>query len=120
MEQLHMRRLVWRWGRGEGKWLTSGLEKMHFGDRPAACGLEVGKHMVADLGKTINPKASEMIKKGYVDDIIAGGDEATVDRLVGTETWKEGKPSYDGTIPQIISLGSATKLVCNYIPKYSI
>ena len=79
---------------------------MHFGDRPAACGLEVGKHLVADLGKTIDPEASEMIKKGYVDDVIAGGDEATVDRLVGTETWEEGKPSYDDTIPQILSLGS--------------
>ena len=66
-----MRRLVWRWGQGDGKWLTYGLEKMHFSDRPAVCGLKIGKHMVADLGKTIDPEASEMINKGYVDDIIA-------------------------------------------------
>ena len=79
---------------------------MHFGDRPAACGLEVAKHMVADLGKMIDPDASEMIKKGYVDDNIAGGDEAAVDRLVGKETLQEGKPSYDGTIPQILAHGS--------------
>ena len=48
VEELHMRRLVWRWDQGEGKWLTY-------------------------MGKTIDPESSEMIKKGYVNDIIATG-----------------------------------------------
>ena len=64
---------------------------MHFGDRPAACGLEVAKCLVADLGVGIDSEAAEMLKKGYVDDIICGGDEAAVDRMVGTETWEECK-----------------------------
>ena len=38
-EEMHMRHLVWRWGKTKDKWLTYGLTKMHFDDRPAACGL---------------------------------------------------------------------------------
>ena len=56
-EEMHMRRLMWRWGKTEDKWLTYGLTKMHFGDRPAACGLEVVKRLVAEAGADIDPKA---------------------------------------------------------------
>ena len=58
LEELNMRRLVWRWGRGEGEWET----RMHFGDRPAMAGLKVTKHKVADLGMEIDPSAARMIK----------------------------------------------------------
>ena len=64
IEELHMRRLVWRWGRGEGNWETYGFTRMHFGDRPAMAGLEVAKHKVADLGAALDPFAAQMIKMG--------------------------------------------------------
>ena len=105
-EEMHMRCLVWRWGRTEDKWLTYGLTKMHFSDRPAACGLEVAKRLVADAGVSIDPKAVEMLKKSIFDDIICGGDEAAVDRMIGTETWSGGVQNYDGTLQQIYAKGS--------------
>ena len=86
VEELHMRRLVWRWGRGEGEWETYGFTRMHFGDRPAMAGLEVAKHKVADLGANIDPLAAQMIKKGYVDDGAGGGSKEDVERLIGDET----------------------------------
>ena len=101
-EEMHMRRLVWRWGETEDRWLT----KVHFGDRPAACGLEVAKRLIAEAGADINPEAVEMLKKSYVNDIICGSDEDAVDRVIGNETWSDGVPSYDGTLQQIYDKAS--------------
>ena len=104
-EELHMRRLVWRWGETDKDWVTYGFTRMHFGDRPAMCGLEVAKHKTADLGTDIDPEAVVMIKRGYVDDGSGGGTKETVDRLMGNETEQDGSLQYDGTVAQIFSLG---------------
>ena len=53
---------------------------MHFGDRPAMCGLEVVKWRGANLGKDIDPAATKMIKHGYVDDGIGGRNKLTVSK----------------------------------------
>ena len=87
-------------------------ERMHFGDRATACELEVSKHMVAHLRKAGDPEAVEKTRKSYVNAIIAEDDEVTVDRLVGaggpgTETWREGRPSYGGTVPLDVSMKSS-------------
>ena len=105
-EEMHARRLVWRGGNSSAPWKTYGINRMHFGDRPAMCGLEHAKVLVADAGKDIDEEAACMIKKGYVDDCAGGGSKATVDRLIGNETWEDGKPKYDGTVQQILGLGS--------------
>ena len=105
-EELHCRRLVWRWGDQDADWITYGFTRMHFGNRPAMCGLEVAKSKLADLGYTIDPEAALMIKKGYVDDGTGGGSKATVDWLIGEETWVDGEPRYSGTVAQIMSIGS--------------
>ena len=41
---------------------------MHFGDRPAAIGLDVAKRRVAEAGREIDSKAVDMIMRDYVDD----------------------------------------------------
>ena len=105
-EEMHMRRLVWRWGRQDEEWTTFGITRMHFGDKVAMCGLDVALKRVAAAGQHIDPEASEMIKQGYVDDGLGGGSQATVDRLVGEETWEDGKPKYSGTVQQILGRGS--------------
>ena len=105
-EEKHARRLLWRWGNKNAPWSTFGIDRMHFGDRPAMCGLENAKVLVADAGKEIDEDAACMIKRGYVDDCAGGGSKATVDRLIGKETWEDGKPKYDGTVQQILGLGS--------------
>ena len=104
-EELHMRRLVWRWGEADQAWTVFGINAMHFGDRCATTGLKVALNKVAEAGCSIDPAAAEMIRQGYVDDGIGGGAKEDVDRLMGEETWLEGKPSYSGTVPKILTLG---------------
>ena len=58
------------------------------------------------VGADIDPDAVEMLKKSYVVDIICGGDEDAVERMIGNETWPDGVPSYDGTLQQIYDNGS--------------
>ena len=48
-EEMHMRRLVWRFN-PEDEWTTYRVNRMMFGDRPATTALEVVKRKVADLG----------------------------------------------------------------------
>ena len=105
-EEMHARRLVWRWGIQGDAWTTYGIDRMHFGDRPAMCGLSVGLRMTAEAGSEIDPEAASMIKLGYVDDGVGGGDQATVNRLIGEERWTDGKPFYDGTVQKILNKGS--------------
>ena len=104
-EELHMRRLVWRWGESDQPWTVFGINAMHFGDRCATSGLKVSLNKVAEAGCHIDPEAAEMIKQGYVDDGIGGGSKEDVDRLIGDETWREGKPTYSGTVAEILQLG---------------
>ena len=61
----------------------------------------------AEAGVEIDPAAAgDMINLGYVDDGVGGGDQATVDRLVGEEGWVDDKPAYNGTVQKILAKGS--------------
>ena len=60
---------------------------MHFGDRPAAAGLEVAKKKVAELGREIDSQTADIIMRGYVDDGLGGGEEYVVKKLIGEETF---------------------------------
>ena len=70
----HLRRFVLRYD-GEARWRVFAIDRMHFGDRPAAIGLEVTKRLVTEYGRDIDPAAVEMIKKDYVDDGIGRGSD---------------------------------------------
>ena len=61
-EEMHMRRLVWRFD-PTAPWTTYRVDRMHFGDRVAATGLEVSKRKVADIREAIDPAAAKMIKR---------------------------------------------------------
>ena len=105
-EERHARRLVWRWGDKSAPWSTFGIDRMHFGDKCAMCGLQNGIKLVAEAGRAIDCEAADMLEKAYVDDCVGGGDDDTLDRLIGRETWTDGKPHYDGTVQQMLGLGS--------------
>ena len=76
---------------------------MHFGDRCAACQLEVSKDLIADENKQIDYEAAQRIKDDvYVDDGLTGGSEEQVHRFVGD---KLADGSFSGTIPQILKRG---------------
>ena len=48
-EELHMQRLVWRWGRLEDEWQTYGLTKMRNGDGAKLCSLQIVRDPDAEL-----------------------------------------------------------------------
>ena len=98
----HLRRFVWKFEEADS-WQDFGIDRVHFGDTPAACLLEVSKRKVAELGKEIDFEASEkIIQDSYVDDCASGGSPSSVTRMVGSVN-EQGR--YSGTIQKILSQG---------------
>ena len=62
-EEMHMRRMVWRESKDK-PWKTYGINRMHFGDRPAAAGLEVAKKKVAEYGRPVDSQTADIIMRG--------------------------------------------------------
>ena len=102
--ELHCRRFVWRWKVGD-PWEVFGIDRMHFGDRPAAIGLEVAKGLVAQAGAHMDPATAKMIAGDYVDDGFGRGTAEDVARLMGEWVAKDGTISYHGLVPAIMALG---------------
>ena len=86
---------------------------MHFGDQPAATGLEVAKEIAAEEGKVIDEDtASKMKKGGYVDDHIVGGTEEECAKMKGKCSIVNGEYFYDGTISRILDqVGMRPKVI---------
>ena len=98
----HLRRFIWRFGEDE-PWTDFAIDRVHFGDRPAACQLEVSKRKKAKLGVSIDPVASaKLIEDSYVDDGFSGGNDDDIKRMVGKQ---DEENNYDGTLSQILALG---------------
>ena len=65
----HLRRFVWRFSPDQ-PWQDFALDRVHFGDQCAATELEVGKDIVANKGRHIDPEAAQRIEEEvYVDEI---------------------------------------------------
>ena len=100
----HLRRFVWRFSPNDD-WEDFALDRMHFGDIPAACILEVGKDICADKGRHIDEEAAKRIENDiYVDDGLTGGRKEQVERFVGKKDPETG--NYDGTFSQILGIGN--------------
>ena len=98
----HLRRFIWKFEEDES-WIDLAIDRVHFGDRPAACQLEVSKKKIAKLGESIDSEASmKLIQDSYVDDIFSGGKQESIDRMVGV---KDESGNYSGTMSKILSLG---------------
>ena len=98
----HLRRFIWKLSK-DGPWVDLAIDRVHFGDRPAACQLEVSKRKIAKLGEKIDPQASaKLIQDSYVDDVFSGGSSSDIKRMVGVRD-KDG--CYNGTISKILALG---------------
>ena len=99
----HLRRFLWRFDPSE-PWQDYALDRLHFGDASAATQLEVGKDLVAEMGKEIDAEAAQRIHDDlYVDDGLTGGDAKQVARFVGQ---KQEDGSYNGTFSEIFKLGN--------------
>ena len=80
------------------------IDRVHFGDGPAGTFLEVGKDLVAEAGRDIDPEASQRIEDDlYVDDGLTGGTEEQVARFVGT---RQEDGSHDGSFSRILAKGN--------------
>ena len=112
-DEKHARRIVWRWGDEDSDWITYGFNKMHFGDTPAATGLQVAKEISAEEGKRIDEDtAAKMKKGGYVDDQIVGGNKEECKKMRGNCRVENGEYFYDGTISQILEqVGMRPKVI---------
>ena len=100
----HLRRFVWRFSE-QKEWQDFAIDRVHFGDVPAACQLEVSKMKVANLGRDIDNQAvDKIIADTYVDDGVSGGSPAEVKRMVGVRG-PDGK-HHGGTISKILGKGN--------------
>ena len=92
VKEKHLRRIVWRF-EPEGPWLTYGFLRVTYGDKIAACALEVAKAMLFEYGKEIDEDtAYKMGQSDYVDDCNVGAN--TVEELhkyIGNIMKKDGK-----------------------------
>ena len=67
--------------------------------------LELGKKITADLGRSIDPQACNLLQEAmFVDDFLGGGSPEEVQRMRGrAEKDQDGKVTYTGTLSQILS-----------------
>ena len=104
-KEKHLRRIVWRFDTNE-PWETYGFLRVTYGDRIAACALEVAKSLLFEYGKEIDVDTAEkMSQSDYVDDCNVGADSVEeIDRYVGNVVKTGDKFTYDGTVSQILGL----------------
>ena len=105
--ELHVRRVVWRYGKTQEDWKHFGYATVSFGDKPAGVFLEIVINQAADKFQKIDPQAANKIKNDrYVDDITTGGTPSEVDKMAGKRSNTENKFKTDGTLPAILSKGN--------------
>ena len=102
--EMHIRRIVWRYGDANEKWRVFGLLVIAFGDRTAAALLEIVIKMTVQMYGSIDLIAARKIENGmFVDDVVTGGELEEVLRFKGTEDPESYK--CDGTVPDILARG---------------
>ena len=104
-QEKHLRRIVWRFNPTD-PWETYGFLRVTYGDRIAACALEVAKGLIFELGKSVDHEtAVKMGYSDYVDDCNVGADsQEEIDAYIG-EVMKDGNNfRYTGTVSQILGL----------------
>ena len=97
---------MWRWGERDSQWRVFGFTKMSYGDRSAACALEVAKSITISAGADLDVDTAKQLKLGsYVDNACGDREKGDVDKLMGQVTFKDGKSRYNGLVAQILALG---------------
>ena len=83
-KEKHLRRIVWRFNTKEF-WRTYAFPRVTYGDRIAACALEVAKKLILELCMEICAEtARKMGLADYVDDCNTGADTVEeIDAFIG-------------------------------------
>ena len=108
----HVRRIVWRWGDQEAEFTTYIFLVISMGDRCSSILLELVVRLCCKMFGSIDPPAAlKIAEQRFVDDIVSGGGEEEVQRMMGE---LDGEGMHTGTVPQILGkAGLALKcLVC--------
>ena len=99
--EMHVRRVVWRYGKKDTAWRIFVFLTVSMGDRPAACLMEVAVKMTVLIFGHIDLVASHRLNRDrFVDDIGTGGSKSEVERFKGVENVET--LVCDGTMPQIM------------------
>merc|ERR1712208_256279 len=73
VKEKHMRQILWRFLNTNEQFKTFGVNRVMFGDRPAAAITSLAIRETAEIHKDINERAADIIKNDtYVDDITSG------------------------------------------------
>lgn len=103
--EMHVRRVVWRWGDRSSVWQVYAFIVVSMGDRPAATLLEIVIRKTLQMFGSIDRMAATKLESDrYVDDLISGGELEEVERFVGNqdpETY-----SCNGTMAEIMGKGN--------------
>ena len=76
LKEKHMRRMLWRFGKTDEPFKTFAVDRVMFGDTPAAAISSIAIRETAEIYKDINEDAAAVIKDDtYVDDITTGRDD---------------------------------------------
>ena len=103
--EMHVRRVVWRYGNTDTAWRIFVFLTVGMGDRPAACLMEIAVKMTVLIFGHIDLVAGRRLNKDrFVDDVGTGGTKSEVQRFKGVENVETFV--CDGTMPQI--MGSHT------------
>ena len=99
----YMRLMAWEKADGEIEFF--GPDVIMFGDQTATNTLEECKNLAADNGDEIDEMTANAIRENmYSDDLLTGGEEDEVHRMMGDCTVAEdGSLSYSGTLPHILA-----------------
>ena len=105
--ELHVRRVVWRYGKSDEEWRHFGYNTVSFGDKPAGVFLNIVINQAAEKFKEIDPLvAQKIINYRYVDDIATGGSPEEVRKMAGERVDPNNKFETNGTLSRILSNGS--------------
>ena len=105
--ELHLRRVVWRYGKTEDEWRHFGFATVSFGDKPAGVFLDIVINRTAKMFENIDPIVAQKIQDDrYVDDVATGGSPMEVQRIVGERVNPDNKFETNGTLSTILLHGS--------------
>ena len=105
--EMHIRHVLWRYGKIDEKWKVFGFRTVSFGDKPAGVFLYIVIKRFARMHEDIDPEAARKIADDrYVDDITTCGSEKEVTKMIGVPFRRDNKFETNGTLTQILSHGS--------------
>ena len=106
--EMHLRRVVWRYGQSDSEWRHFGYATVSFGDKPAGVFLDIVINDTAERFKQTDLRTAQKIKDDrYVDDVATGGSPSEVAKMAGSRSDDaENKFKTNGTLSNILSNGS--------------